>query len=91
VKVPAWKAAPAGTFHISCAAADGAGTAIVFDSCFWHVQVEPIALVAQAPETGFVGVYLYCDDQAAIKQLPLNPRATGIANAAGLHIQVGLT
>jgi hypothetical protein len=51
-------------------------------------QVEPIALLANSPETGFVGVYMYCDDQATIKQLPPNPRATAIAATAGMHIQV---
>jgi hypothetical protein len=53
-------------------------------------QVEPIALLANSPETGFVGVYMYCDDQASIKQLPANPRATAIAATAGMHIQVSL-
>ncbi|WIA13116.1 hypothetical protein OEZ85_006714 [Tetradesmus obliquus] len=51
-------------------------------------MVEPIALLANSPETGFVGVYMYCDDQASIKQLPPNPRATAIAQTAGMHIQV---
>jgi hypothetical protein len=35
-----------------------------------------------------VGVYMYCDDQAAIKQLPLNMRATQIAAEAGQALQV---
>lgn len=51
-------------------------------------QVEPIALLANAPDTGFIGVYLYCDDQASIKQLPVNQRATAIAAAAGQQLQV---
>ncbi|KAF8067377.1 Spag1 [Scenedesmus sp. PABB004] len=51
-------------------------------------MVEPIALLANAPATGFVGVYLYCDDQATLKALPPNPRATAIAAAAGQHLQV---
>lgn len=45
--------------------------------------------MANSPETGFVGVYMYCDDQAAIKQLPLNMRATQIAAEAGQALQVG--
>ncbi|KAF6260615.1 hypothetical protein COO60DRAFT_1700224 [Scenedesmus sp. NREL 46B-D3] len=51
-------------------------------------MVEPIALLANSPETGFVGVYMYCDDQASLKQLPPNTRATAIAATAGMHIQV---
>eukprot|EP00878_Enallax_costatus_P027138 GHUV01029191.1.p1 GENE.GHUV01029191.1~~GHUV01029191.1.p1 ORF type:complete len:158 (+),score=56.02 GHUV01029191.1:105-578(+) len=50
--------------------------------------VEPIALLSNAPATGFTGVYMYCDDQASIKQLPINQRATAIAEAAGQHLQV---
>eukprot|EP00879_Flechtneria_rotunda_P009953 GHRR01010409.1.p1 GENE.GHRR01010409.1~~GHRR01010409.1.p1 ORF type:complete len:241 (+),score=85.96 GHRR01010409.1:581-1303(+) len=51
-------------------------------------MVETIALLANSPETGFIGVYMYCDDRASIKQLPANQRATSIARAAGMHIQV---
>lgn len=51
-------------------------------------QVEPIALLANAPETGFVGVYMYCDDQATLKHLPPNMRATQIAAEAGQALQV---
>jgi hypothetical protein len=50
--------------------------------------VEPIALLANAPETGFVGVYMYCDDQATLKHLPPNMRATQIAAEAGQALQV---
>jgi hypothetical protein len=53
------------------------------------VQVEPIALLANSPETGFVGVYMYCDDQATLKHLPTNMRATQIAAEAGQALQVG--
>jgi hypothetical protein len=52
--------------------------------------VEPIALLANAPETGFVGVYMYCDDQATLKHLPPNMRATQIAAEAGQALQVRL-
>lgn len=52
------------------------------------MQVEPIALLANAPETGFVGVYMYCDDQATLKHLPPNMRATQIAAEAGQALQV---
>ncbi len=51
-------------------------------------MVEPIALLANSPANGFVGVYMYADDQASIKGLPHNARATAIAQAAGLHLQV---
>lgn len=54
-------------------------------------QVEPIALLSNAPDTGFIGVFMYCDDQAAIKKLPINQRATAIAAAAGQHLQVSRT
>lgn len=50
--------------------------------------VEPIALLANSPETGFVGVYMYCDDQATLKHLPTNMRATQIAAEAGQALQV---
>jgi len=53
-----------------------------------YTQVEPIALLANAPETGFVGVYMYCDDQATLKHLPINQRATAIAAAAGQALEV---
>lgn len=53
-----------------------------------HQLVEPIALLANAPETGFVGVYMYCDDQATLKHLPINQRATAIAAAAGQALEV---
>jgi hypothetical protein len=56
--------------------------------CLWCIQVEPIALLANAPETGFVGVYMYCDDQANLKHLPPNMRATQIAAEAGQALQV---
>lgn len=52
------------------------------------LQVEPIALLANSPETGFVGVYMYCDDQATLKHLPSNMRATQIAAEAGQALQV---
>mmetsp|Transcript_9973 Transcript_9973/g.29916 ORF Transcript_9973/g.29916 Transcript_9973/m.29916 type:complete len:352 (-) Transcript_9973:950-2005(-) len=51
-------------------------------------MVENIALLANAPEYGFVGVNLYVDDQGSIKQLPLNLRASDIANVAGKPMEV---
>lgn len=57
--------------------------------CLPIQQVEPIALLANSPETGFVGVYMYCDDQATLKHLPTNMRATQIAGEAGQALQVG--
>jgi hypothetical protein len=47
-----------------------------------------VALLSNAPATGFVGVFMYCDDQATFKQLPPNPRATQIAAEAGQALQV---
>lgn len=52
------------------------------------LQVEPIALLANSPASGFVGVYMYCDDQATLKHLPHNMRATQIAAEAGQALQV---
>lgn len=47
-----------------------------------------MALVPNRPDTGFVAVNLYCDDNATFKQLPLNIRATQLAEACGLVMQV---
>ncbi len=51
-------------------------------------QVENIALLANAPEHGFVGVNMYVDDAGSIKQLPLNMRASDIAVCAGKPMEV---
>lgn len=45
-------------------------------------------LVPNRPDTGFVAVNLYCDDSATFKQLPVNVRATQLAEACGLVMQV---
>lgn len=34
-------------------------------------------------------MYMYCDDQATLKHLPTNMRATQIAGEAGQALQVG--
>ena len=40
--------------------------------------VETIAMCPTSPSTDFVGVNMYVDDQAQVKNLPLNPRASSI-------------
>ena len=50
--------------------------------------VENIALLSNAPDTGFVGVNLYCDDEAALKQLPSNARASSLAMYCGKPLDV---
>ncbi|KAG1678590.1 hypothetical protein FOA52_012597 [Chlamydomonas sp. UWO 241] len=51
-------------------------------------MVENIALLPNSKETDFVGVNMYCDDQAQIKQLDLNPRASQVAMACGKRLEV---
>lgn len=51
-------------------------------------MVENIALLGNAKSNGFVGVNLYVDDEGAIKDLALNPRATEIACCCGKRIEV---
>ena len=51
-------------------------------------MVENIALLSNAPETGFVGVNLYCDDEASIKRLPRNARASSLASQCGKPLDV---
>lgn len=45
--------------------------------------MENIGLLSNAPEHEFVGVNMYVDDQGSIKRLPINLRASDIANVAG--------
>ena len=45
--------------------------------------MENIGLLSNAPEYDFVGVNMYVDDQGSIKRLPINLRASDIANVAG--------
>lgn len=51
-------------------------------------MVENISLLANHRDVGYVGINMYADDQAQAKQLPFNPRATGIAECCGKLIQV---
>lgn len=51
--------------------------------------MENISLLPNGRETAFVGVNLYCDDQAQIKGLELNPRASQMAQCCGKMIEVG--
>lgn len=50
--------------------------------------VESVALLPGGPKNGFSHVNLYCDDQATLKGLPPNARATALAREAGLDTAV---
>ncbi|GFH24818.1 predicted protein [Haematococcus lacustris] len=50
-------------------------------------MVENIYLLANHSDVGFVGVNMYCDDQAQLKDLPINQRASQIAEVCGKMIQ----
>ncbi|KAG2438451.1 hypothetical protein HYH02_010906 [Chlamydomonas schloesseri] len=51
-------------------------------------MVETLALLVNNRDSGFVGVNMYCDDQAQVKELPLNVRASNIADCCGKPMQV---
>jgi hypothetical protein len=51
-------------------------------------MVESCALLGNSRDNGFVGVNLYCDDEAAFIDAPLNPRASEIAACCGKPMQV---
>eukprot|EP00891_Asterochloris_glomerata_P002514 jgi/Astpho2/2514/Aster-04231 len=51
-------------------------------------MVENVALLANAKDTGFVGVNLYCDDEAGIMGAQANLRASDIANCCGKPLEV---
>ena len=51
-------------------------------------MVESCALLGNSRDNGFVGVNLYCDDEAAFVDAPLNPRASEIAACCGKPMQV---
>lgn len=53
-----------------------------------RLQVETIPLLVNNRDSGFVGVNMYCDDQAQVKELPLNMRASNIADCCGKPMQV---
>ena len=53
------------------------------------MQVENVALLANAKDTGFVGINLYCDDEAGIMGAQANLRASDIANCCGKPLEVG--
>lgn len=50
--------------------------------------VEIVALLLPCLENGFIGVSMYCDQNGKTKNLPLNPRATSIAQCCGSQTQV---
>ena len=49
--------------------------------------MENIALLANSTENDFTGVNLYCDDEAAFVEAPLNPRASEIAACCGRALE----
>nr|QKY15064.1 SUMo-activating enzyme subunit 2 (SAE2) [Polytomella parva] len=51
-------------------------------------MVETISMQVNNRESDYVAVNMYCDDHAQIKQLPLNPRASQIAEQCGQFIEV---
>lgn len=50
--------------------------------------VENIALLSNSVANGFVGVNLYADDSGALKNLPINMRASEICKCCGRDLQV---
>eukprot|EP00798_Chlamydomonas_sp_ICE-L_P025326 gene25322-10981_t len=51
-------------------------------------MVENIGLLPNSVANGFIGVNMYCDDQAQLKELPVNPRASQVAVCCGKLIEV---
>ncbi|KAG2433668.1 hypothetical protein HXX76_008039 [Chlamydomonas incerta] len=51
-------------------------------------MVETVPLLVNNRDNGYVGVNMYCDDQAQVKELPLNMRASNIADCCGKPMQV---
>ena len=51
-------------------------------------MVENVALLSNAPDNGFTGVNLYCDDEGQALGLPRNVRACEIAACAGKPLDV---
>ena len=51
-------------------------------------MVENIALLSNSRDNGFIGVNMYCDDEASFIDAPLNPRASEIAYCCGKELQV---
>lgn len=54
------------------------------------MQVENVALLANAPDNEFVGVNLYCADDAASWDAPTNLRASQISACCGKPLDVSL-
>lgn len=51
-------------------------------------MVESVALLPNMPAHGFVGVNLYVDDEGAIRDAPVNARASEVATLCGKLVQV---
>ncbi|GFR48092.1 hypothetical protein Agub_g9779, partial [Astrephomene gubernaculifera] len=51
-------------------------------------MVETLPLLVNNPASGYMGVNMYCDDQAQIKELTYNARASQIADCCGRPMQV---
>jgi len=51
-------------------------------------MVENVALLSNSAEHDFVGVNLYCDDEAGVYAAPTNVRASEIASCAGKQLDV---
>eukprot|EP01024_Parvocaulis_polyphysoides_P031106 TRINITY_DN28197_c1_g1_i1.p1 TRINITY_DN28197_c1_g1~~TRINITY_DN28197_c1_g1_i1.p1 ORF type:complete len:301 (-),score=45.16 TRINITY_DN28197_c1_g1_i1:233-1135(-) len=50
--------------------------------------VESVNLLSNTPSNKFIGINMYVDDEGLIKGLPLNVRATSLAQTCGLAIHV---
>ena len=50
--------------------------------------VESVALLSNAKDNGFIGVNMYCDDEGALLNAPLNVRASEISSCCGKPLEV---
>ena len=51
-------------------------------------QAEPVPLLNNTTDNAFTGVNMYVDDSGAIKELPVNRRASEFAAVCGVHVQI---
>ena len=60
----------------------------ILDAATGLGMVENVALLSNAPDHGFIGVNLYCDDEGQVMGLPRNARACEFAACAGKPLDV---
>ncbi|KAK2080672.1 hypothetical protein QBZ16_000526 [Prototheca wickerhamii] len=68
--------------------AEGALEGRLMDMATSLNMVESVALLPNMPAHGFVGVNLYVDDEGAIRDAPVNARASEVATLCGKLVQV---